>query len=86
MSTNFRWWEGQNISSWYIFAGAHKNFVSHILLFAESPKNSKNCEILYAHKFSGVRYVSWPQCIEKLHIIDKVGVQHQILDQIKAHG
>ena len=42
--------------------------------------------MLYTQKFSAVRYVPWPPRIEKLDIIDKVGVQHLILDQIKACG
>ena len=37
-------------------------------------------------KLSLVRYISWPQWIEELHIIDKVGVQHQALGQTKACG
>lgn len=35
-------------------------------------------------KFSGVRYVSWSPWIEKLHVLEKVGVQHQILDPTKV--
>ena len=42
--------------------------------------------MLYTQKFSAVKYVPWPQWIEKLDVIDKVGVQHLILDQIKACG
>ena len=35
-------------------------------------KNAQSREILYARKLSAVRYGSWPQWIEKLHILEKV--------------
>ena len=35
-------------------------------------KNAQSGEILYTRKFSAVRYGSWPQWIEKLHILEKV--------------
>ena len=43
--------------------------------------NAENLEIFYTQKFSAVRYVSWSQLIEKLHIIDKVGVQQTLTRQ-----
>ena len=49
-------------------------------------QNTQNHEILYMRKPSAVRYVSGPQCIENLHIIDKMRVQHQVLDQTNSCG
>ena len=46
----------------------------------------KIAKFFYTGKFNTLMYVSWPQVIEKLHIIDKVVAQHQIHDQTKVRG
>ena len=72
---------------------------SRFLIFMSTPKDCfvcinfwgkskyvQNHKILYTWKFSTARYDSWSPWIEKLHIIDNLAVQHQILDQTKAWG
>ena len=44
------------------------------LIFAESPKMNKILKFYTRENLVPQRYVSWPQWIEKLHFIDKVGV------------
>ena len=79
--SRMRW--SKNFARIY-FRGHSKKLCFACINFCGKPKNAQNREILYKWKFNAVRYVSWPQCIEKLHIINKVGVQHEILDQKKG--
>ena len=71
---------------WIYFRGRSKKLcLARINFLWKVQKCAKSRNVIHA-KFSAVRYVPWPQWIEKLDIIDKVGVQHLILDQIKACG
>ena len=52
--------------------------------FRGKSKDVLKRKILCTKKFRAATNASWPQWIEAMHIIDKAGVQHQILDQKKA--
>ena len=60
--------------AWIYFRGRSKELCFAWINFRGKSKNGENHRILCKRKFG--RFVFWTQWIEKLHIIDKVGVQH----------